>query len=177
MNKNYLIFRVVFIVFTLLLYSSYILNMVWQDYEIAEPLNTWIVALVLPPYVFMFFNLLVFKFNYGIFGRFKRTSIPAEAPLIKDIHSYGVAGFLSASVPFFTWSVYPSGLGINILLIGRGFIPIEKIIKVQKINVILCDLYRIKHNSPEIRNPVIMPSKKLFDTLQGLVSKRVESSG
>jgi hypothetical protein len=109
------------------------------------------------PALFMAMSLAVFPFRFSIFGAYERTPLPAERPTYRRSLSHGGVWWFRASVPFVTWTVFPSGLGISILGIGTAFLPAEQITELKQ------GLFSrvLRHTSPELRNPVYMPGRRL----------------
>jgi len=121
---------------------------------------------VIASFVFMLSSIFAFKYDYCIFGRYRRTAWPDETPLLEHSHSHGRIGFFSATVPFFTWKVFPSGLGFSVWLVGKGFIPNDRMIRVEK----GIFFQRLVHDSDEIRSPV----RFAHDDMYACLRKRVE---
>lgn len=115
------------------------------------------------PALFMILNWCAFPFPYSIFGRFRRTRFPRETPDCVVAHSWIVIGrHFRSTWPSVTWTVFPSGIGISIELIGRVFIPKEHILRVRRDWV---GRGVLEHTSVEVRTPLTMP---------GNVSKALE---
>ncbi len=121
------------------------------------------------PAIFMLFSLTAFPFRYSLFGQLKRAPWPEEKPLCTSRSTWGQVGLMTGTVPFFDWYAFPSGLGFSILGVGRGFIPYESIVAVEKSSFWKSG-YRVKHSWPEIRNPVVLPHKRMYDAVAGRVS-------
>ena len=116
-------------------------------------------------------TVAAFRFEYSCFGRYKRTPWPTEKPVlvVKTVHGgVGFAGgYITASV--WMWSLFPSGLGIRIPYCGRAFVPIDAIQEVRRPS----GGFRatLIHNSPELRNPVSIPSKDIVEGIRQLLPK------
>lgn len=112
----------------------------------------------------MVFSLAISPFKYSIFGPYKRTPFPNEVPLFEK-STGGRISLVQVSGPLIKYVVYPSGLGISILGTGKTFIPTEAItvLKPHFLN-----RYKLEHNSPELRNPVIFNSRELYEALRKL---------
>jgi hypothetical protein len=124
--------------------------------------------------VLLFMSILVFPFEYSIFGNLERTHFPDEQPILKITGSYGAIGTsFRGTVPFFNWYVFPSGLGISILGFGKVFVPSELIKELKAPKEIRISSYRytIIHNSPELHSPVYLPDKRVFEALQILLEQ------
>ena len=121
---------------------------------------------IIVPAIFMVINWGVFPWQYSTFGQYERTSLPQGPPIFENGGSWGKIALVHASMPFFTWSVYPSGLGISILGIGKVFLPIEQITEL-KSGFLGC---KLRHTSPELRNPVTLP-KKVFEAVLELKTR------
>lgn len=143
-----------------------------------EPSNIQIIGFILlfPSFgaaVLMIMSVFVFPFEFSIFGPLDRSHFPSEQPISKFIGTWGMVGIFRASIPFFNWYVYPSGLGISILGIGKVFIPSENIKELKEVKgfptiftTFFTSRYRLIHNSPEFHGPVYLPSRSLFETLK-----------
>jgi hypothetical protein len=119
--------------------------------------------------VFMLQQLFVFPAEYSCFGRLARTPFPNEAPVLVIKNSWGAVSIFKASVPFFIWYLYPSGLGISVFGVGKAFIPTDRIIEViesQGLEKYFYGPYTLRHSSTELLSPVYFPDKRLFDALQ-----------
>jgi hypothetical protein len=73
-------------------------------------------------------NLLVFPFEFSMFGPCERTLFPDEVPVVRQSWSFGRISWFSGRAPVFTWVVYPSGIGISVFGIGKVFVPVECIV-------------------------------------------------
>lgn len=124
--------------------------------------------------IFMLQNIFPFPFEYGILGDLERTPFPNEEPLTEVTSTWGQFGVFRATMPFFSWYIFPSGLGISILGFGKAFIPIEQITSLnQTSNLIIWQSpYVVMHNSKEINGPIYLPDKYLYDTLKELCNKK-----
>jgi len=84
-------------------------------------------------------------------------------------------GLFRATVPFFNWYIYSSGLGISILGIGKAFIPTEYIKKLDEDggSFFSGSRYQLLHNSPEVRGPVSIPDKTVYEKLRSVITKEI----
>ncbi len=127
-----------------------------------------IYALVVAPLdliaVLMLLSLAISPFSYSIFGPYKRTPFPNEMPLLEK-STGGRISLFHVSGPLIKYVVYPSGLGISILGTGKTFIPTQYITDIKPH---FLNRYKLKHNSPELRNPVIFNNRELYEALQKL---------
>nr|QNO47712.1 hypothetical protein LDJELIEA_00010 [Methanosarcinales archaeon ANME-2c ERB4] len=112
----------------------------------------------------MILSLAISPFKYSIFGPYKHTPFPNEMPLL-EISTGGKISSVQVSGPLIKYIVYPSGLGISILGTGKTFIPTRYITDIKPH---FLNRYKLKHNSPELRNPVIFNSMELYEALQKL---------
>ena len=138
-----------------------------------EPSIAWIVtfAILFPLFgiaVFMLQSLSVFPLEYTCFGPLERTTLPREQPLFKQTGSWGRVGSFRATVPFFNWYVYASGLGVSILGIGKFFIPYRYFEALNEggNSIFFGSHYQLIHNSPEVQSPIYLPDKELFEALR-----------
>ncbi|MFC2050436.1 hypothetical protein ACFLTN_04590 [Chloroflexota bacterium] len=126
--------------------------------------------------VFMIMNAYVFRFKYSILGHLERTAFPNEQSVLIKTGSWGQFGLFRTSIPLFNWYIFPSGLGISILGIGKVFIS-EKYIKEINENgksFYSSSHYQLVHISPEMHRPVFILDKAVFETLRTVV--RMEPS-
>ena len=117
-------------------------------------------------------NLGAFRYDYSIVGRYKRKPLPNESPIMKQCGSFGWFGHLFITMPFVTWIIYPSGLGIIMFGVGKVFISTENIKELKEDKSFPYPIwppYRLFHNSEELYNPVVIPSKKLFEAIKLLL--------
>jgi len=89
-------------------------------------------------------------------------------PVLTKRGSWGKISWFHASIPFFSWSVYRSGVGISIFGVGKVFIPADNIIDMASG---FFKGYKLRHNSPELRNPVTLPSKKVYEALEDILKR------
>ncbi len=130
-----------------------------------EPYFLMLIPLMVPA-LFMVFNLMAFKFRYSVFGPLERSEPPSE-PVVEQVSTTsGMVGLLNATWPFFSWDLYPSGLGFCIRLVGCGFIPLESI---RKVRVGFFGGGRIWHQSPEVRSPVLVRSGRITERLMEML--------
>jgi hypothetical protein len=121
------------------------------------------------PAIFMVFSWAIFPWDYSIFGRYKRKSFPNEEPIYTKSASWGKIAWFHASIPFFSWRVYRLGLGISVFGVGKVFIPVSNI---EDLESGFIKGYKLRHNSPELRNPVTLPNKKIFEAVQEILKRR-----
>jgi hypothetical protein len=120
--------------------------------------------------VIMVSSLSVFQPDYSMFGRRKRTPLPDETPIYKRCARWGKTGGFLMSIPYVVWTLYPSGLGIKMPIIGEVFIPVENIVELKKEAYLpFWPPYQLIHNSIELTNPIILPDQKLFSLLDAMI--------
>jgi hypothetical protein len=136
----------------------------------APTLVLFLLPLMLPA-LFMVFNLMAFKFSYSVFGPFERSGPPSEEPLEETGSGSGMVGLLHASWPFFSWTLYPSGLGFDIRGIGSGFVPFDEVDKIKK--GIFGSLW-IRHHSAEVRSPLVIGRGRLTRRMAELAESAPE---
>lgn len=112
----------------------------------------------------MLFSLAISPFKYSVFGPYKRRPFPNEKPLLEKSTS-GRISLMSVYGPLIKFVVFPSGLGMSILSIGKVFIPTHYFVQVDAHFV---GSYKLEHNSPEVRSPIIFYNKDLYESLQKL---------
>jgi hypothetical protein len=117
------------------------------------------------PALFLLSNLRAFPFEFSVFGPCERTPLPKEEPILKQSWLGGRVGWAYGGI---TWSIYTSGIGVSILGAGKAFVPVEHIAELRPS---FLSGYILRHNSPELRNPVTLPSYELVEALQSLMSK------
>lgn len=120
------------------------------------------------PAMFMLSNWAVFSWDYSVFGKFERTPLPEDSPLLEQKFSWGHLGRFSGEiVPFVTWRVYRTGLGISILGAGTVFIPSADLVSLEESGRFFPG-YKLKHSSQEIPSPITIYSKRVFEALKAL---------
>jgi len=112
----------------------------------------------------MLLSLAISPFKYSIFGPYKRTPFPNEMPLLEG-STGGRISLVQVSGPLIKYVVCPSGLGISILGTGKTFIPTRAITVIKSH---FLNSYKLEHNSPELRNPVIFNNRELYEALRKL---------
>ncbi len=95
----------------------------------------------------------IFKSPYSELGSRARRPLPDEPPLFRFANRGGRIRWLWFSRPLATWSVYRSGLGLNVFGWGPVFLPFEEITKVWPGGQI-----QIDRRSPELRGPIFLPA-------------------
>jgi hypothetical protein len=112
----------------------------------------WVFAWALvffPPAMFALRDVLVFPFEYGLFGPYRRAPFPDEEPVF-------VGDGMSSLFFQFVWAgcrVFPSGVGVSIPLIGRAFIPYDTVEAVRWHPKGGCT---ISHSCPEFASPFLL---------------------
>jgi hypothetical protein len=115
-------------------------------------LSSWALVFFIPlllPAIVVALSPFVFPFRYSSFGALERTTFPNEPPHSQFPWSYGRVGTFSATVPFFHWTVFESGLGVSILGQGKAFVPAETIETI--------DRGVVTHRCPEVHSPIVVP--------------------
>jgi hypothetical protein len=136
----------------------------------APPWPVFLFPLVMLPEFVLVLALcspFVFRFRYSLFGRYRRTPWPAETPLAEHRRSGGGIGSFRGTVPFFTWVLFPSGLGFSVLFVGRAFIPLDAMIRVDKAR----GGWRVFHESNEVRSPAFCPHDDIAERLRNLLGE------
>ncbi|MBF0490949.1 MAG: hypothetical protein HQL15_10160 [Candidatus Omnitrophica bacterium] len=109
---------------------------------------------------------MIFPFKYSIFGPMARAPFPQEQPIFEQSNSWGSIGLCNVRGYAFKMHIFPSGVGISWGW-AKIFIP--------KINILSVEAtfmgYKLIHNSPELRNPVIFSSKENFEKIQSILGK------
>ena len=176
-HQRYILYR---IYVALILIAEFFFAFLWMTSIAAngEPSGLQTIGFfVLFPFfgvaVFMVMSAFVFPFEYSILGDLERTPFPNEQPILKIGKTWGQIGYFRGTIPFFSWYVYPSGLGISILGIGKVFIPTECIKSLNEDggSFFSTSRYQIVHTSPEVNGPIYLPDKELFDILSTTVGK------
>jgi hypothetical protein len=133
-----------------------------------------LVAFVLAVISLLMLNtLVVFRFDYSWFGRYKRTPWPPEEPILVEKTASGSVGVLDAgwSRPgVYVWALYPSGLGIRVPSTGKGFIPLDAIEEVRRPSWGFRTT--LIHNSPEVRSRISIPGRRIVEGIRLLRAKR-----
>lgn len=163
-HKRYIFYRVYCII------AIAVWNIVgfWMMFHKMTPQYILPMIPLILPAIFLVFDFAISPFKFSVFGMYEKTSFPQEGPLFTQKYSWGQIGWFHASIPFFSWYVFPSGLGISIVGSGKTFIQIDNIVAVRKY---FLQGYKLTHNSPELRNPVILPTKRVFEALQDVAQR------
>jgi hypothetical protein len=124
------------------------------------------------PAFLMFFTLGAFRFDYSCFGRHERTPWPAEDPIPVEKTAGGRVGLIWGWLPasLFAWMLYPSGLGIRIPFCGKAFVPLNAFGSLGAPSGGF--RHRLIHDSPEVRNPISIPSKGFAKAIEQLLNER-----
>lgn len=125
----------------------------------------------------MFWNLVIFGYDFSLLGPYERTPHPQERPIYRVL-GWGRIGVwrFRAPFPLLIWTVYPSGLGISMLGIGKAFIPTAKIVSLQWSALSLLVFwtpYKLVHSSEELPSPLYLPPyRRLFQELHNSLESR-----
>lgn len=159
--------RYLFMVYCLALLFAWPVGLFWIALTNIQYINLYI--LVMLPLIListaMWLSLIIIPFKYSIFGPYKRRQFPNEIPLFKKSTS-GRISLLNVFGPLIKFIIFPSGVGISILGTGKVFIPTQCIIDINPYSLAS---YKLKHNSPELRNPIIFDNKELYEYLQNFI--------
>lgn len=122
-------------------------------------------------------SLLFFPFRYSMLGKSKFVDWTPNSPPLLSIASGFSTGNLLPCQPssMFRFSVFKEGLQIKIWLMGKVFLPLLKIDRIEK--GALPFHYVIHHDHPEIRSPINFTSKALFLALGQLMAARSKGTG
>jgi hypothetical protein len=120
----------------------------------------------------MLHTLNAFRFDYGCFGRYKRTPWPEEDPILVKETPGGSVGLIigSATLGVWMWVLWHAGLGMHIPYCGKAFIPLDAIQEVRRPSGGL--RATLIHNSPEVRSRISIPSKAIVKGIEGLLEER-----
>jgi len=151
--------------------------------ELSILLSFWFIPLIslyilfALPGIYFLSSIWAFPWEYSVFGKYERTKLPNEKPILKTGKQDGSIGFffplrndnlrndelVGVGFPFYKWQVFKSGLGISVLGLGETFIPTDKIESIVKIDNWSDppDGYfmRVTHTSKEINKPIVVPAK------------------
>lgn len=122
-----------------------------------------------------FFSLWMFPFDYSILGSYERTPFPTDEEPI-DVSNAAI----STNIPI-TLKVYPSGLGVDIFIAGKVFIPKEKIMSIEPLKDVISalyisDVYSLIHKSPEIGYLTMHDIDEGFlEAMKDIKSKKTDS--
>ncbi len=159
--------RYFFMIYCIAVLFAWPLGLLWVVLnEYIEYIIIYVLAMVPLELIamLMILSLAISPFKYSIFGPYKRTPFPNELPLLEK-STGGRISLVRISGPLIKYVVYPSGLGLSILGTGKTFIPTQAITDIKSH---FSNSYKLEHNSPELRNPVIFDSKELYEALQKL---------
>jgi hypothetical protein len=170
-HKRYLLYRAYCIGAIVFTYGA---PLAWGCSTAMTPRNTTVclsevapLLLIIPislPALFLLSNLRAFPFDYSVFGPYERTPFPNGTPILQQSSLGGRVGWAYGGI---TWCVYPSGIGVSVFCAGRAFVPVENIIELR--SGFLSGRV-LRHNSPELRNPLVLPSDELFEAIQDVVT-------
>jgi hypothetical protein len=113
-------------------------------------------------------SAIIFNLDYSVLGRFQRTPWPEDPPL----ETYRLVSAISR-----TWSdfmIFPSGLGINILLLGKVFIHREQMLSLVPASFSTLWRHELDHNSTEFISPIRFNNKELYLSLQAMMKTKPE---
>ncbi len=127
-----------------------------------------VIFVLVVPAMFLGFSAFAFPIGYSVFGSHNRTPFPDEVPIRDEKYTWGRLGFFYGSIPLYRWIVFPTGLGVSVFGIGRAFVHVGQIVRLQPH---ASGWYELHHSSPELRNPIILPSKGLFESVQAVVKE------
>ena len=145
----------------------------------SKPLLPWIAAAIL----FISFiwlttviaSLLFFPYAYSLLGKAKRNRWVSDKPaLLSLISGFSTGNWLPCQPSsMFRYRLYRQVLEIRIFPIGKVFLPLSSIQKLEKRN--LPSHFAIYHTHSEIRSPINFTSKKLFlalgEVLKGVLPR------
>ncbi len=117
------------------------------------------------PAIFLILNGFAFPWSYSVFGPYERRSIPAQPPEQVLWCSWGAVGELHNSWPLVTWGFFRDGIGIDMALTGRAYLPADCMIRMEKRSL---GRYVLHHNCVELRSPVVMPFRAYSAMLASL---------
>jgi hypothetical protein len=98
---------------------------------------------------------LAFPLPYSAFGKLKRTPLPTSGCVDVFTLSWGRIGSLISQMGFMTWWVYPTGVGIRSLGMGKVFLPSSAVVSLEYQGKRRCV---ISHTHHELRSPVVCPA-------------------
>jgi hypothetical protein len=120
------------------------------------------------PAIFLIMNWFFFPWSYSVFGRYLRRSMTSQRPEQVLRGSWAVIGEMSATIPMVTWAFFQDGVGIDVALIGKAYLPAECITRIEKRWL---QRYVVYHICAELRSPVIMPRDACWAMLSSLDEK------
>ena len=140
------------------------------------PNSGYAFLIVIPflPALIMILNLTVFPLKYSILGPNMRTPFPQENQILVQTNSWGGIDGMGAFGGFgarqnmslaMTMYIFSSGVGISFFGNNKVFIPKENICSLESNGLMG---YKLTHNSPELRNPVVFSSKEIYEKMQAV---------
>ena len=174
-HRWYLFFRV----YTLVVIVGWLVLGLGSAIEQAFPLYPLVSMPFFVSALWMLSSLAAFPFAYSVFGPYERTPFPDEKPLLVRETFRGSVGLkLGGGMLAYVWSVYPSGLGIHARWCGKVFIPVGRIRSVKPDTALFQMMtgYKLIHDSPDVRNPIGIPSTRVVKDIQRLLTKKRETS-
>jgi hypothetical protein len=94
-----------------------------------------------------------------VFSPFISDKFPNENPVYKSGWSIRMIYPHSKVGDYGKWTLFPSGLGVNLLPATRFFIPYEDIMEVKRTNGILFSGNRVIHRHPVLHSPLELPDE------------------
>ncbi len=167
--------RYLFMIYCLILLFAWPVGLFWMAFTNIQYINLYILVMVPLALIAtsMWLSLFIIPFKYSVFGPYKRRPFPNEIPLFKKSTS-GRISLLNAFGPLIKFIIFPSGVGISILGTAKVFLPTQCIININPYSLAS---YKLKHNSPELRNPIIFHNKELYESLQNFIGFKKNSTG
>jgi|GEM_PF-2616008 len=160
-NTNYIFYRA-YCLTVVVLWNIVGFTVFMKTAETREPAP--IAFLLLIPFaivaIFMIFSLGAFRLPYSIFGHLLRTQAPTDKIILSVNNTWGKIAWFNATMPLFSYNLHSSGLELVIKFIGKAFLPLRF---VDRLESGFFKGYKVYHNSPEIRSPITLPNKKLFE--------------
>lgn len=111
----------------------------------------WLLIVLGAPSLALGMSLNAFRFPYSVFGRLRRTPLPASPPFLELRRSRRSVGKYRVPAAALSWYVWPEGIGFA--GVGEGFVPKERVQRVE----LRREDGRIFHGSPEVRSPLVVP--------------------
>ena len=133
------------------------LTLGWFIYEVSRNnFRLFPVCVALAPFLLPIVPLVLsvraFPFDYGPFGKYRRSPLPDETPVtvFRGCILYLGAGMRTQG----TVIVCPSGLAIKLYLAGKVFLPLKDIERLEQTR---WSGTVVHHHCPEVRTPITLP--------------------
>ncbi|HUY92687.1 MAG TPA: hypothetical protein VMV10_28360 [Pirellulales bacterium] len=147
-------------VFVTIVYPLFALCL-WQAFVTQQ--QAYLILMLMASPLFLatvvgFSTVQIFNFDYSVFGKYRRTPLPSEAPLFEIYGSSGRIAKWRFSLPLVTWILFSQGIGIKLWPVGDVFVPRDEIDSLELRGGFLGLTSELTHHCPEVRGPIGVPN-------------------